>query len=240
MPRIMRLLAVFGMLLGLLVTAVPVSAADFYFGISVKNPYPAQYSEEVVFVRLAGQRGGVEPFVGIPVHSVWNYRTTTAYVDWYTGNDGVVALIRNISDATCGYTVRVDLYIGNDQRQIDSAFFTPCGQNAPSVSPSPSSSFTPTFITPTQQRVDDAANGCYVPPDGPLPPCSGAYAAPPQSSGPISGSGGVCPGGYPIKANDNSGIYHVPGGEFYDATNARNCFPTEGAAQTAGYRRSQR
>lgn len=79
----------------------------------------------------------------------------------------------------------------------------------------------------------------YVqPPPAPAP----VYTPPPApaaSDGPTYGSGGVCPAGYPIKANDNSGIYHVPGQQFYNATNARNCFATTAAAEAAGYRASK-
>ena len=52
-------------------------------------------------------------------------------------------------------------------------------------------------------------------------------------------TGGDCPSEAPIKGNQ-SGIYHVPGGQFYDRTNAEECFASESAAQDAGYRASQR
>lgn len=47
---------------------------------------------------------------------------------------------------------------------------------------------------------------------------------------------GSCPPTHPIKANDNSGIYHVPGGRFYKRTVAEHCYPTAEAAETDGYR----
>lgn len=45
-----------------------------------------------------------------------------------------------------------------------------------------------------------------------------------------------------IKGNIGSTglIYHVPGGSFYNRTNAETCFDTEAEAQAAGYRRSLR
>lgn len=46
-----------------------------------------------------------------------------------------------------------------------------------------------------------------------------------------------------IKGNINSKgekIYHVPGGQFYDKTNAEQLFNTEQEAQAAGYRKSKR
>lgn len=88
-----------------------------------------------------------------------------------------------------------------------------------------------TFI----QECDRAAGRTGIapapsPPSAPISP-----PAAPQSQP----AGGDCPGGAPIKGNQ-SGIYHVPGGQFYDRTNAEQCFATESDAQDAGYRRSQR
>jgi hypothetical protein len=48
--------------------------------------------------------------------------------------------------------------------------------------------------------------------------------------------GGVCPAGHPVKANDSSGIYHVPGGRFYDRTVAVRCYASPEAAAADGYR----
>ena len=50
---------------------------------------------------------------------------------------------------------------------------------------------------------------------------------------------GTCPIGYPIKGNANSGIYHVPGGRFYDRTVPERCYATEEAAAADGYRRAK-
>ena len=48
--------------------------------------------------------------------------------------------------------------------------------------------------------------------------------------------GGGCPAGHPVKANDSSGIYHVPGGRFYDRTVAVRCYASPEAAVADGYR----
>ncbi|MCU1396065.1 MAG: hypothetical protein JWM34_4493 [Ilumatobacteraceae bacterium] len=48
-----------------------------------------------------------------------------------------------------------------------------------------------------------------------------------------------CPIGYPIKANDSSHIFHVPGGRFYDRTHAERCYATAEAAERDGYRRAK-
>jgi hypothetical protein len=47
---------------------------------------------------------------------------------------------------------------------------------------------------------------------------------------------GSCPDGYPIKANDNSGIYHVPGGRSYERTKGERCYANVDDAQADGYR----
>ena len=56
----------------------------------------------------------------------------------------------------------------------------------------------------------------------------------------VPGNGWNCPEGYPIKGNADSGIYHVPGGAFYDRTNPEECFRTPEDARRAGYRASKR
>ncbi len=47
---------------------------------------------------------------------------------------------------------------------------------------------------------------------------------------------GTCPDGYPVKANNNSGIYHVPGGRFYARTVAERCYANADDAIADGYR----
>lgn len=55
-----------------------------------------------------------------------------------------------------------------------------------------------------------------------------------------SNSNWSCPSGYPIKGNESSMIYHVPGGQFYSRTNPEMCFSSTAAARAAGYRASKR
>lgn len=50
---------------------------------------------------------------------------------------------------------------------------------------------------------------------------------------------GGCPDGYPIKANDNSGIFHVPGGRFYERTVPERCYSTADGALADGYRQAK-
>lgn len=49
-----------------------------------------------------------------------------------------------------------------------------------------------------------------------------------------------CPPGYPIKVNERSGIYHVPGGLSYERTRPTRCYPDEAAAEADGFRRAKR
>lgn len=60
-----------------------------------------------------------------------------------------------------------------------------------------------------------------------------AFPAPLRWMPPVEGA---CPVGYQVKANDNSGIYHVPGGRFYDRTIAERCYASTGDAEADGYR----
>jgi hypothetical protein len=50
---------------------------------------------------------------------------------------------------------------------------------------------------------------------------------------------GSCPMSHPVKANDNSGIFHVPGGRFYDRTNPERCYTTPDTATADGYRQAK-
>jgi hypothetical protein len=50
---------------------------------------------------------------------------------------------------------------------------------------------------------------------------------------------GSCPLSHPIKANDNSGIFHVPDGRFYNRTKAERCYQSAEAAVADGYRQAK-
>jgi hypothetical protein len=47
------------------------------------------------------------------------------------------------------------------------------------------------------------------------------------------------PAGYPIKLKVSSGIFHVPGGRFYERTNPDRWYATADAAIADGYRQSK-
>jgi hypothetical protein len=52
----------------------------------------------------------------------------------------------------------------------------------------------------------------------------------------VAAEDGSCPLSHPVKANANSGIYHVPGGQFYERTKAERCYVDAAAAEADGYR----
>ena len=76
----------------------------------------------------------------------------------------------------------------------------------------------------------------------PAPEAAPAPGAAPAAgdAGPVRGADSVCPDSHPVKANDNSGIYHMPGQQHYGKTNARNCYASAAAAQADGYRAARR
>ena len=47
---------------------------------------------------------------------------------------------------------------------------------------------------------------------------------------------GACPPSHPVKVKTTSGIYHVPGGQFYDRTRPERCYVDAAAAEADGYR----
>ena len=55
----------------------------------------------------------------------------------------------------------------------------------------------------------------------------------------VDGSDGEAPAGYPVKLKLSSGIFHVPGGRFYERTNPDRWYATAEAAIADGYRQSK-
>jgi len=53
------------------------------------------------------------------------------------------------------------------------------------------------------------------------------------------GDDGSCPLSHPVKANADSGIFHVPGGRAYDRTHGERCYISPEAATADGYRASK-
>ena len=70
----------------------------------------------------------------------------------------------------------------------------------------------------------------------PLEPLTAKAATAVAPSTWVPSDSGSCPLERPIKANDNSGIFHVPGGRFYDRTRAERCYAEAADAIADGYR----
>lgn len=61
----------------------------------------------------------------------------------------------------------------------------------------------------------------------------------PAPSPSVPGNGMNCPATHPIKGNESSMIYHMPGQRHYTQTNPEECFATESDALAAGYRKAK-
>ena len=96
-------------------------------------------------------------------------------------------------------------------------------------------------------QVSDPPEWPPLPPDEADPLVEAAPADTSTSAAAEAGSGawrppdpdGGCPDGYPVKANDKSGIFHVPGGRFYERTRPDRCYPDTGSAIADGYRQAK-
>lgn len=93
---------------------------------------------------------------------------------------------------------------------------TPGPAPAPRPTP-PVASVVNALVDAPEARSSDGATGGWVEPD----------------------DDGSCPLSHPIKANDNSGIFHVPEGRFYDRTKAERCYQSAEDAVADGYRQAK-
>ena len=110
------------------------------------------------------------------------------------------------------------------------------GGTAPSATPAPSATTAPpaarpVAAPPTPTLLASPGAGSQA-----KPGLTGAAAG----AGSAAPSGSDCPDSHPVKANRESGIYHLRGGAFYDRTRPEVCYATAEDAERAGYRRSQR
>lgn len=63
---------------------------------------------------------------GVTMNTSWHYKTTTSSCSGTSGNDGVASCTRDISRATSGYTVNIDVVFSyNGQSYSGQASFTP-------------------------------------------------------------------------------------------------------------------
>ncbi|MDW3216860.1 MAG: hypothetical protein R8G01_22915 [Ilumatobacteraceae bacterium] len=111
----------------------------------------------------------------------------------------------------------------------------------PPLDPPPSATDSVAAAVPSAGPPPSATAAGFVD----LPVDDGAAPAPADASSTFSSAtwvepiDGACPEGYPIKANDNSGIFHVPGGRFYERTVPERCYADAHDAEADGYRRSK-
>lgn len=86
------------------------------------------------------------------------------------------------------------------------------------------------------RRDRDGADLASGPPEWPpFPPA----AEPTAPSTWVQPDDGACPLDHPVKLNETSGIFHVPGGRFYDRTRADRCYASAEAAEADGYRQAK-
>ncbi|WIK82056.1 thermonuclease family protein [Micrococcus lylae] len=121
------------------------------------------------------------------------------------------------------------------------------GQFASGLGCTPGTESAPAQAAPApQQFAAPASKPAAAPAPASKPAAAPAPASKPApaagGSGPVAGNTATktCPASHPVKANDNSGIYHLPHNQAYSQTNARNCYATAAAAQAAGYRAAKR
>ncbi|HUF98230.1 MAG TPA: hypothetical protein VMM60_08870 [Ilumatobacter sp.] len=95
----------------------------------------------------------------------------------------------------------------------------------------------PTFAAPPTDDAQPTAVSGTSPAAAPVAPPVTAVGTEPLMW--VAPDGGSCPDSHPIKANDNSGIYHVPGGRFYNRTGAERCYALADDAEADGYRRAK-
>lgn len=98
--------------------------------------------------------------------------------------------------------------------------------------------FDPATASPAPETTPTAF--VALPPDEPVAPDDGSadasHAHRPTWVAPVDGQ---CPDDYPIKANDSSKIFHVPGGRFYARTIPERCYADAADAEADGYRRAK-
>ena len=134
-----------------------------------------------------------------------------------------------------GYALYTALQARRDEPQGDAPEWPPFeAATAPAAADAPDAGTTDTDTTDAAATETDSSADAGD--DGGDAPEAGETPDRPRWVEPVDGQ---CPDGYPIKGNDDSGIYHVPGGRFYDRTIPERCYADEADAVADGYRRSK-
>ena len=92
-----------------------------------------------------------------------------------------------------------------------------------------------TVITWMRRRNESAA--ITEPPQ--WPPFDEVAPSAPMTTWMIATGGDEAPDGFAVKVKVSSGIFHVPGGRFYDRTTPDRWYATAEAASADGYRQSK-
>ncbi|CAN5420308.1 hypothetical protein BH23ACT3_BH23ACT3_12450 [soil metagenome] len=88
-----------------------------------------------------------------------------------------------------------------------------------------------------RRGASGGSRGTDAPPEWPPFP---APTSPPNTVRTwVEPDAGSCPIDHPVKLNEGSGIFHVPGGRFYDRTSAHRCYASAEAAAADGYRQAK-
>jgi hypothetical protein len=107
----------------------------------------------------------------------------------------------------------------------------PPSMPAPSAAAPPMPASTPPAAQPTRPTVAESAPAAFAEVDDVTD-----VADQPTWVAPVDGR---CPDGYMVKANSNSGIFHMPGGRFYERTVPERCYASAEDAEADGYRRAK-
>jgi hypothetical protein len=109
---------------------------------------------------------------------------------------------------------------------------------APTGGPDSPSPLRATATTPDRELAHAGAAGeSAVTVDAPTRTTARAAKGPSAWVAPLED--GACPASHPIKVNAGSGIFHLPGGRFYERTEAARCYADQATAAADGYRRSK-
>jgi len=104
-------------------TPPPPANGKIQVSASVSNPHPSDYSNETVDGKFTDNG---QPVSGVTMDTTWRYKTTSPDCDSNTGANGVAACTRDISDATIGYTVNIDVTFDFDGKTYTTTTsFTP-------------------------------------------------------------------------------------------------------------------
>ena len=104
-------------------TPPPPPTVNVQVSASVNNAAPSQYS----YVTVSGTfLNNGQPVSGVEMDTAWHYKTTTSYCSGTTDGSGVASCSRDISRATIGYTVQIDVtFTWQGQTYTTSTSFTP-------------------------------------------------------------------------------------------------------------------